>query len=82
MNGAVSNLAVFPKTVGLLSRELRSGGYDVVHVHEPNVPFVCWFATEAARVPTVGTFHTYSTQRAGRPLHRQRGRGTPALLAS
>ena len=36
MNGAVSNLATFPKSVGLLGRELRHGGYDVVHVHEPN----------------------------------------------
>jgi phosphatidylinositol alpha-mannosyltransferase len=61
MNGAVSNLAVFPETVGVLSRELRHGGYDVVHVHEPNAPYVSWYATEAARVPTVGTFHTYTT---------------------
>ena len=38
MNGAVSNLATFPKSVGLLGRELRHGGYDVVHVHEPNAP--------------------------------------------
>jgi phosphatidylinositol alpha-mannosyltransferase len=61
MNGAVSNLAVFPETVGRLGRELRTGGYDVVHVHEPNAPYVSWYATEAARVPTVATFHTYST---------------------
>jgi phosphatidylinositol alpha-mannosyltransferase len=59
MNGAVSNLATFPKSVGLLSRELRHGGYDVVHVHEPNAPYMSWYATEAARVPVVGTFHTY-----------------------
>ena len=38
MNGAVSNLAVFPEAVATLGRELRNGGYDVVHVHEPNVP--------------------------------------------
>src|SRR5215212_6851612 len=56
-NGAVSNLAAFPETVGVLSRELRYGGYDLVHVHEPNVPYVSWYATEGARVPTVGTFH-------------------------
>ena len=61
MNGAVSNLAAFPHTVGVLSKELRHGGYDVVHVHEPNAPYVSWYATEAARVPTVGTFHTYTT---------------------
>jgi phosphatidyl-myo-inositol alpha-mannosyltransferase len=61
MNGAVSNLATFPKTVGILGRELRHGGYDVVHVHEPNAPYMSWYATEAARVPVVATFHTYST---------------------
>jgi phosphatidyl-myo-inositol alpha-mannosyltransferase len=61
MNGAVSNLATFPKTVGLLSRELRHGDYDIVHVHEPNAPYMSWYATEAAKVPVVGTFHTYST---------------------
>jgi phosphatidyl-myo-inositol alpha-mannosyltransferase len=61
MNGAVSNLATFPKSVGLLSRELRHGGYDIVHVHEPNAPYMSWYATESAKVPVVGTFHTYST---------------------
>jgi phosphatidylinositol alpha-mannosyltransferase len=60
MNGAVSNLGLSTQAVGTLGRELRSGGYDVVHVHEPNAPLVSWFATEAARVPLVGTFHCYS----------------------
>jgi phosphatidylinositol alpha-mannosyltransferase len=61
MNGAVSNLASFPQTVALLGRELQHGGYDVVHVHEPNAPLASWYATETARVPVVATFHTYST---------------------
>jgi phosphatidylinositol alpha-mannosyltransferase len=60
MNGAVSNLALSPASVGVLGRELRDGGFDVVHVHEPNVPFVSWAATELARTPLVGTFHCYS----------------------
>ncbi len=60
-NGAVSNLSVSPEAVGLLRRELRGGGYDVVHVHEPNAPAVSWYAVEAAKVPLVGTFHCYST---------------------
>jgi phosphatidylinositol alpha-mannosyltransferase len=63
MNGAVSNLAVLPSAVATLGRELRSGGYDVVHVHEPNAPLVSWYATEAARAPLVGTFHCYSANR-------------------
>ncbi|HYN91957.1 MAG TPA: flippase-like domain-containing protein [Thermoleophilaceae bacterium] len=61
MNGAVTNLSGFPEAIGVLGRELRSGHYDVVHVHEPNVPVVSWYAAEAARAPVVGTFHTYST---------------------
>jgi phosphatidylinositol alpha-mannosyltransferase len=61
MNGAVSNLAAFPTTVGIVGRELRHGGYDIVHVHEPNAPYASWYATEAARVPVVATFHTYTT---------------------
>ena len=63
MNGAVSNLAVSASSMGVLGHELRNGGYDVVHVHEPNVPAVSWFAVEASPVPVVGTFHTYSTSR-------------------
>ena len=61
MNGAISNIVVNPSSVGALSRELRHGGYDVVHVHEPNGVALSWFATEHARAPLVGTFHTYST---------------------
>jgi phosphatidyl-myo-inositol alpha-mannosyltransferase len=61
MNGAVSNLALFPESVATLGRELRRGGYDLAHVHEPNAPFASWFATELAPIPTVATFHTYST---------------------
>ncbi|HEV2786623.1 MAG TPA: glycosyltransferase family 4 protein, partial [Solirubrobacteraceae bacterium] len=60
-NGAVSNLSVSTQAVAALGRELRNGGYDVIHVHEPNAPAVSWFATEAARVPVVATFHAYST---------------------
>ena len=62
MNGAVTNLTgPLGETIGVLGRELRSGNYDVVHVHEPNVPVVSWYAAAAARAPVVGTFHTYST---------------------
>jgi phosphatidyl-myo-inositol alpha-mannosyltransferase len=61
MNGSVGNLAVGPEAIAALGRELRGGGYDVVHIHEPNGPIASWYATDAARSPAVGTFHTYST---------------------
>jgi phosphatidylinositol alpha-mannosyltransferase len=41
-------------------RELRCGGYDVVHIHEPVAPALGWFAADRARLPLVGTFHAYS----------------------
>jgi phosphatidyl-myo-inositol alpha-mannosyltransferase len=62
-NGAVSNLAPFPAG-GVVAprRELRRGGYDVIHIHEPLVPLVGWNAALGAQTPSVGTFHAYSTK--------------------
>jgi phosphatidylinositol alpha-mannosyltransferase len=59
-NGAVSNLALTSYAVAAMRRELRSGDYDVVHLHEPVAPTVCWDALMSVDVPLVGTFHTYS----------------------
>jgi phosphatidylinositol alpha-mannosyltransferase len=60
-NGAVSNMALTPHAVFTLREELRSGGYDVLHIHEPVVPTVAWDALcSAGELPLVGTFHTYS----------------------
>ena len=62
-NGSVSNLAAFPAGgVVAARRAVRAEDFDVVHVHEPVVPLVGWNATLGARVPVVGTFHTYSTK--------------------
>ena len=60
-NGAVSNLVVNPVACHRLGRELRQGGYDLVHVHEPNAALFGWHAVEVAPVPVVATFHTYSS---------------------
>jgi phosphatidylinositol alpha-mannosyltransferase len=60
-NGAISNVAISPGAVHALRRELRHGRYDVVHIHEPIVPFACWDALCCVPdVPLVGTFHTFS----------------------
>jgi phosphatidyl-myo-inositol alpha-mannosyltransferase len=60
-NGAVSNMALTPYSVLRLRRELREGGYDVAHIHEPVVPLASWDALcSAGELPLVGTFHTYS----------------------
>jgi phosphatidylinositol alpha-mannosyltransferase len=63
-NGAVSNLTGLPQAILGLRRELRDGGYDVAHIHEPIVPMVGWDALmSSGELPLVGTFHTYSTNR-------------------
>jgi phosphatidylinositol alpha-mannosyltransferase len=60
-NGAISNLAATPDAVLALWQELRGGGYDVVHIHEPIVPLVGWYGLGCARgTPLVGTFHSFS----------------------
>jgi phosphatidylinositol alpha-mannosyltransferase len=62
-NGSVSNLAPFPAGGVVAPRRLvRSGEFDVIHVHEPIVPLVGWNVTLGARDPVVGTFHTYATK--------------------
>src|SRR5579862_4067201 len=57
-NGAVSNVALAPAAIFRMRDELRTGGYDVVHVHEPVVPAISWDAVTATSLPLVGTFHT------------------------
>lgn len=62
-NGAVSNVMATPHGVTRMRHELRTGGYDVVHLHEPVAPRLCWDACVSANAPLVGTFHAYSTNR-------------------
>ncbi|HEX6389474.1 MAG TPA: glycosyltransferase, partial [Solirubrobacteraceae bacterium] len=59
-NGAVSNLASTPAVIARMRHELATGGYDVVHLHEPVAPVIGWDALMSTRVPLVGTFHCYS----------------------
>ncbi len=61
-NGAVSNLSITPYGIATMHHELRHGGYDVVHVHEPVAPLTSWVATDKTRLPLVGTFHSYSNK--------------------
>jgi len=59
-NGAVSNVSITPHGVATMHKELRTGGYDVVHVHEPIAPVLSWIGVDNTRLPMVGTFHVYS----------------------
>ncbi|MEP7159552.1 MAG: glycosyltransferase family 4 protein [Dermatophilaceae bacterium] len=57
-NGSVARLAFGPITAGKVARWLESGGFDVVHIHEPIVPSLSILALWAVDGPTVATFHT------------------------
>jgi len=59
-NGAVSNLSITAVGFSSMLHELHTGGYDVVHVHEPLAPLIGWVAAERTQLPLVGTFHAYS----------------------
>lgn len=61
MNGAVSRLSISPDAVLRMRHELRTGRYDVIHVHEPIAPAVGWDACVSTDAPVVGTFHVYSS---------------------
>jgi phosphatidylinositol alpha-mannosyltransferase len=60
MNGAISNLALTPSSIARLRHELRTGGYDVVHVHSPDAAAISWDAVMSSPAPVVATFHAYA----------------------
>src|SRR3984885_8301191 len=62
-NQAVSNISVSGYAMAAANQELRTGGYDVVHVHQPLAPGAPWCATDNTPLPVVGTFHTYNENR-------------------
>ena len=59
-NGAVSNVSFTPFALATALMELRTGRYDVVHIHEPMSPVAPWVVSDWLRMPKVGTFHTYN----------------------
>jgi len=58
-NGSIQRVALSPAAIVRTARAVRSGRYDLVHLHEPMLPATCLTALAAARVPLVATFHMY-----------------------
>jgi phosphatidyl-myo-inositol alpha-mannosyltransferase len=58
-NGSEARIAISPRTLATLSREMRAFGPDIVHVHEPFCPGIGMKAVLSAPAPVVGTFHSY-----------------------
>jgi phosphatidylinositol alpha-mannosyltransferase len=59
-NGAVSNVSLTPYGLATAYMELRTGHYDVIHIHEPMSPVAPWVVTDWMPLPKVATFHTYN----------------------
>ena len=74
-NGAVSNISLTPYALATAQRELRTGGYDVLHVHEPISPIAPWVVTDFTHLPVVGTFHTYNENKLSNGAARILGAG-------
>jgi phosphatidylinositol alpha-mannosyltransferase len=47
-----------PKSEKLFTTKLTSKHFDVIHLHEPFVPFVPWQIIQLAQLPIVTSFHT------------------------
>lgn len=57
-NGSVARLTFGPVTSARVRRWLADGGFDLVHLHEPQIPSLSLIALWAAELPVVATFHT------------------------
>jgi phosphatidyl-myo-inositol alpha-mannosyltransferase len=84
-NGSVAPIGLGPSTGRRLRADLRAFAPDVVHVHEPLVPWVGLAAARSGLARTVATFHAWSDRdrvyRLARPLARRVVGHLDALLA-
>src|SRR6266568_2551705 len=57
-NGSVARLSFGFLSVSRVRRWIKEGGFDVLHVHEPEIPSLSLLACWVAAGPIVATFHT------------------------
>ena len=57
-NGSVARLSFGFLSVSQVRRWIKDGGFDVLHVHEPEIPSLSLLACWVASGPIVATFHT------------------------
>ena len=71
-SGTESGLGLDPRSRSRVATLFRTEPFDIVHVHEPLVPLLPWFALGYARSRIVATFHVHREHghrwyRAARP---------------
>ena len=62
-NGSVAPVALWPTASARAERFVRTGGFDVVHVHEPLAPMAAYGLVLTAPLPMVGTYHRAGVSR-------------------
>jgi phosphatidylinositol alpha-mannosyltransferase len=56
-NGSVAPVALWPSAAWRVEHAVRTGGFDVLHVHEPLAPTAAYGVVLTAPLPMVGTYH-------------------------
>jgi phosphatidylinositol alpha-mannosyltransferase len=67
-NGSVAPVALRPAAAARALRFVRTGGFDVVHIHEPLAPLAAYGLVLIDPLPLVGTYHRAGVSRWVRPL--------------
>lgn len=84
-NGSLAPIALAPTARRRTRAALAAFAPDVIHVHEPMVPWVGLAAVRPSIAPVVATFHAYSdasrAYRLARPIGRRLLRGISASVA-
>jgi len=62
-NGSVAPVALWPGEAARAERFVRTGGFDVAHLHEPLAPMAAYGLVLTAPLPLVGTYHRAGVSR-------------------
>lgn len=84
-NGSVAPIGLGPTAGRRLREQLEAAVPDVIHVHEPLVPWIGLAAATSDVAPVVATFHAWSDRRRlyriARPIGRRVVAGLSGMLA-
>lgn len=58
-NGSWGRFTVGLNLIAQLKKIFKEENFDLIHIHSPLVPTLPYLALRLAKVPVVGTFHTY-----------------------
>ncbi len=70
-NGSIGRVTLSIRLEWLVDRMLRRERFDIIHHHEPLVPFLSLQILDAARCPQVATFHAFGEISLGYWLFRR-----------